>query len=600
MRIPMPCGVLSVILAASAALLPGCGGSQPAGGNGTQETPAAPASADPGAAANAESTETGAGPGGQTTAFGTVEGAPATNAGPPVEGDAIAIRLEAEPATLNPNLEIGDAYTQRIVDGYGGNIFETLLVRNRETLKDEPWIAERWEVSEDHLLYTFYLRKDVKFSDGTPLTARDVLFSFESIRNPANLTADKRSYLNDFESATLLDDYTIQFKASKPYFLHLSLFSEGFLAILPKHIYGEGNFNELPANRAPVGSGPYRFEKWDTGQQIVLVKRKDYWGPKKPWVNELHFKFIVDDNAAIQLLKRQEIDEMRMTPEQWVRQATQPAITDHFQKLTLYSPVDGYASAFGWIGWNAKRPFFSDKRVRRAMTMLLDRDTIGKTIYHGLVRVVTGHAFPDSPEYDKTIVPWPFDPETAKKLLDEAGWADTNQDGIRDKDGVPFKFEWIFASGNAEIEQLATVYKEELTKAGIDVTLRPLEWASFLDSVTKRSFDACTMSWASDVQSDPYQIWHSSQAENGSNYVGFNNPEADKIIEEARQEFDEDKRNAMYRKFHAILHEEQPYTFLYNSRRKEVISNRFQGVTPHALGFDMRDWWVPLDQQRYK
>lgn len=532
------------------------------------------------------------------TPFGTVQGAPPKAEGDPVEGDWIMIHLNAETASLNPLLDIADAYTQRIVDGYGGNIFETLLTTNRETQEEEPWIAERWEISEDKLTYTFYLRQDATFSDGAPVTAKDVLFTYEAIQNPAHLTAMRRSYLSDFESATLLDDYTIQFKAKRPYFLHLGVL--GGMEILPAHIYGEGDFNDHPASRAPVGSGPYRFERWDTGQQVVLTKRDDYWGPKKPWVNQLHYKFVTDDNAAFQLLRRGELDQMRLSSEQWVRHATQPVITDQYQKYTLYSPVDGYASTFSWTGWNAKRPYFSDKRVRRAMTMLLDRETIGKTIYHGLVRVVTGHAFPDSPSYDKTIEPWPFDPAAAKALLDEAGWVDSDNDGIRDKDGTPFKFEWIYPSGSPEYDQLATVYKEELTKAGIDVTLRPLEWATFTESVDKRSFDACSMAWASPVESDPYQIWHSSQQEQGSNYVGFANAEADQIIEAARLEFDDEKRNAMYRRFHAILHEEQPYTFLFNAQRKVAISNRFQGVTPYALGFDMRDWWVPVAQQRYK
>ncbi len=526
-------------------------------------------------------------------------GAPEVATGDPVEGDWIVIRLSAEPKTLNPHLEGAGAYTQRVVDGNGGNIFETLLVRDKKTLEIQPHIAERWEVSEDHLTYTFYLRKDVKFSDGVPLTAHDLLFTYEAIRNPANDTADKRSYLTDFESATILDDYTIQFKASKPYFLHLALFTEGFLSILPKHIYGEGNFNE-DFGRTPVGSGPYLLKEWNTGQRIVITKRDDYWGPKKPWVNEIHYKIITDNNAALQLLRRQEIDEMRLTSEQWMRHAVKPDITNHYQKLTLYSPVDGYAASFGWIGWNAKRPYFSDNRVRKAMTMLLDRKTIGETIYRGLVRIVTGSKFPDSPAYDKSIEPWPYDPEGAKKLLDEAGWIDSDQDGVRDKDGVPFRFQWIFPAGSPEYEQLATVYKEQLDKAGIDVTLRPLEWATFLESVTKRSFDACSMGWVSEFEGDPYQIWHSSQTESGSNYVGFGTAESDKIIEDARQEFDPEKRAALYRRFHAILHEEQPYTFLYNSKRKVVISNRFQNVIPYTLGFDMREWWVPTDQQRYK
>ncbi len=572
-------------IAVTAVGLAGCSGSSAPGSTDTPST---------------DTSSENALPSGGAETPNEVMGAPEVVAGDPVDGDWVVVHLGAEPAVMNPHLGASDSYTQLIVNGNGGNIFETLFVRDMETLENKPHIAERWEVSDDHLTYTFYLRKDVTFSDGVPLTAHDVLFTYEAILNPVNDTADKRSYLTDFESATLLDDYTIQFKASKPYFLHLDLFGDGFLSILPKHIYGEGDFNTLAANRAPVGSGPYLFSKWDTGQEIVLTKRDDYWGETKPHVNELHFKVVTDSNAAMQLLRRQELDYMRLTPEQWVRHAVKPEIADHYQRLTLYSPVDGAASSFGWIGWNAKRPYFADKRVRRAMTMLLDRKTIGETIYRGLVRVVSGSQFPDSPSYDKTITPWPFDPEGAKKLLDEAGWIDSDQDGIRDKDGVPFTFQWIFPAGVTEYEQMATVYKESLDKVGINVVLRPLEWATFLESVTKRSFDACSMAWTSEFESDPYQVWHSSQTESGSNFVGFVNPEADEIIETARQEFDPEKRAALYRRFHAILHEEQPYTFLFNSKRKVVISNRFQNVKPYILGFDMREWWVPLDQQRYK
>ena len=534
-------------------------------------------------------------PGGATAAPETVTATP----GEPCPGDWIVVHFEAEPATLNPYLTSASAYTKLVVDGYGGNIFESLLVRDRKTLEMQPHIAERWEVSGDHLTYTFYLRKDVKFSDGVPLTARDVEFTYQAILTPANDTADTRSYFNDFESCTVVDDYTIQFKVKRPYFMHLILFSEGWFSVLPKHIYSEGDFNTI-ASRAPVGSGPYRFVKWDTGQQIVLVKRDDYWGPKKPWVNELHFKIVTDDNATMTLLKREEIDVARLTSEQWVRQASQPAITDHFNKFMLYSPAEGYAASFGWIGWNMKRPYFQDKRVRQAMTMLLDRETIKETILYGFGRVVTGDMFPDSPDYDKSIQPWPFDPEAAKKKLDEAGWIDSDKDGVRDRDGTPFRFEFLMPTGSQVVERMITFYQEELKKAGIDMVIRPLEWTTFQESVIKRTFDACTMSWVSEAESDPYQLWHSSQQVQGSNYVGLDKPEVDKLLEDARLIFDREERAKLYRHLHAILHEEQPYTFLYNAERKVVISKRFRGVEAYTLGFDKRDWWVPLDEQRYK
>jgi peptide/nickel transport system substrate-binding protein len=231
--------------------------------------------------------------------------------------------------------------------------------------------------------------------------------------------------------------------------------------------------------------------------------------------------------------------------------------------------------------------------------MLLDRQTILDTIFYGLGKVVTGSEFSESPEYDKSIQPWPFDPERAKKLLAEAGWADTDKDGILDKDGVPFKFDYMIPSGSPEYEQLATVYKEELGKAGIAMTILLREWASFIESLTNRKFDAVTLAWAIPPDDDPYQIWHSSQTEKGSNYPGYKNPEVDKLLEDIRIEFDRNKRIPIFHRFHAILYEEQPYTFLFNIYTLGAIDKRFQDVRVYPLGTDPREWWVPKSVQRY-
>lgn len=518
----------------------------------------------------------------------------ASDAGEPVNGDWLIAHLSAEPAVLNPILDMAGAVTNRIVNR---NIYEFLLIRNSETLEYEPMVAESWEVSEDHLVYTFHIRQGITFSDGVPLTAHDVAFTFGAILNPKNDTADIRSYFTKVTSAEATDDYTFVITCNEPYFLHLSTFAD--IWVLPKHIFETEDLNTHPANRKPVGSGPYEFEEWKTGSHITLTKRASHWSNKLPYIDKIRFTIIDDRNAAFLALQRGDIDEIRVTSEQWATKTSTESFEANFHKKTFYSPVDGYVGTFGWIGWNSRRPYFSDKRVRRAMTMLLDRETILEKLMYGLGRVVTGYDFPDSPEYNPNVKAWPYDPEAAWKLLDEAGWKDTDNDGIRDKDGVPFKFEWIYGSGNPVYERMSTVYKEQLDKAGIQVTLRPLEWATFLESVVGRNFDACMMAWVSPPESDPYQIWHTSQAEKGSNYVGFGNAESDKLIEDARLEFDRDKRVKLYHRFHEILHEEQPYTFLYNSKRKSVVSKRFRNVKAYPQGYDFHEWWVPKDEQRY-
>ncbi len=514
--------------------------------------------------------------------------------GLPEEGDWLITRLPVEPAHLNPLLDTGDAYTARMTQ----RLFESLLTRNNATLEFEPMLAESYEISDDKLTYTFHLRKDARFSDGAPVTSADVVFTYEAIQNPKNETADIRNYYQDVVSVESPDEYTVAFHCAKPYFKHLEML--GGLPVFPKHIYSQGDFNKGPNNRLPVGSGPYVFQEWTTNQQIVFTRNAGYWNKAKmPHLDKLVFKIITDDNAAFQVLQRQELGIMSLTPEQWINQADTPDFKVKFDKYKAWGSA-GYVGGYSFIAWNLRKPQFQDKMVRRALTMLLNRQLILDTIYYSLGKVVSGGAWSESSEYDKSIEPWPFEPESAKKLLDEAGWTDSNHDGIRDKDGIPFTFEFMMASGNREVEQMATVFKEELERAGINMTIRQLEWATFIENLTQRKFDAITLSWAIPLDQDPYQVWHSSQAEKGSNYPGFANAEVDKILEEARVTFDREQRNALYRRWHQILHEEQPYTFLFNRYNLSAVDKRYKNVRLYPQGFDDTEWWVPKNLQRYK
>jgi len=506
----------------------------------------------------------------------------------PVTGDAVVRRLQAEPQTLNP-ITGRDMY-EVTVNEY---IYESLVGRSKKTQEIEPVLAESYTVSPDHLEYTFNLRHNVRFHDGTPMTAADVKFSYDRIKDPTVDAAHLRNYYRDVESIEVIDDYTVKFKYARPYWLALE-FIGGF-PIMPKHIFEKGDFNKHPYNRHPIGTGPYKFVKWDTGREIVLERNGDYWD-KKPYLNQMVFKIVTDDTVAMQLFKRGELDVYRrMRAEQWVRQTNSPAFEKRAYKLS-YDEL-GYS----YIGWNMRRPYFSDKMVRRAMTELIDRQKILDTLRYGLGTIVTGNFYLNGPVYDHSIKPWPYDPQNAVRLLDAAGWQDHDKDGLRDKDGVPFKFEFLIPSGSVMSEQIATILKEDLKKIGIEMSIRKLEWATFEQQVQERGFDATTMAWSTSIEGDPYQLWHSSQAEKGSNYVGFVNKEADRIIEEGRHEFDPEKRRAMYRRLHAILHEEQPYTFFFCPKQLTVVDRRFQNVKAYnsQLALEPTEWWVPKSRQKY-
>ncbi len=504
----------------------------------------------------------------------------------PAEGDWLIYHIGAEPATLNP-ITATDAY-ESIVNS--GNIYETLVKRDNETLEIIPLLADRWEISEDKLVYTFSIKRGIKWHDGIQFTSHDVVFSYEKIMDPKVDAPALRGYYKDIKRVEALDDYTVRFTYARPYFLALEFC--GGMNIVPKHIFENGDFNTNPAGRQPIGTGPYRFLKWETGKEIVLERNESYWG-KKPNIKRIVFKIITDPTVTLQVLKRGEIDFSGLTPIQWSRQTSSERFKKHFEKLSYFTPN------YSFIGWNTNTPFFKDKRVRTAMTYLVNRKLILEKILYNLGEVVTNPFYINSPEYDKSIKPYPYDPLKAKQLLDQAGWVDHDGDGIRDKEGVKFGFEFLLPSGSVTGEQISTILKEELKKVGIKMNIRRLEWAVFTKQLDERKFDAVTLSWAMGVESDPYQIWHSSQAERGSNFVGFKNKEADQLIEKARTEFNRKKRIELYRRFAEIVYQDQPYTFLFCRKSTVALQRRFKGVKVHPLGLDPLEWFVPLPLQRY-
>ena len=509
----------------------------------------------------------------------------------PAAGDWLIRRLNAEPGTLNP-ITATDNYSQMI----DAMIMDTLLDMDLATQELIPLLAEKWEVSEDKLTFTFHLHKNVKWHDGKPFTADDVIYSLQRIMDPKVDAAPLRIYYIDCVETKKVDAYTVRFTWRQPYFKALEALAA--LPIVPKHIMDDGtDFNKHPYGRNPIGTGPYRFVTWETGKRIELVRNKDYFG-KPGYFERIIFKFITDNNGALQVFNQGEVDFLeRLSQTQWIKQTNYPEFFKRANKIYYDYPQ------YSYIGWNMRRPPFDDQRVRTAMTMLLNREAILKNIYYCLGKVVSGPYYVNTPYYDQSIKPLPYDPDKAKALLAQAGWADHNQDGILDKDGKDFKFEFLISSGSETAEKIATIYKEDLQSAGIHMEIRKLEWAVFLQNVQEWSFDACTLAWALDANPDEYQIWHSSMADvkGSSNHVGYKNPEVDRLIEEARQEFDKQKRIELNHRIHRLIADDQPYTFLFCPKELAAVDKRITNVVPYAIRpiFKFAEWYVPKDLQKY-
>ncbi|MCU0847939.1 MAG: peptide-binding protein [Spirochaetes bacterium] len=489
------------------------------------------------------------------------------------------MHLSSDPGTLNP-ITSSEAITSTINE----NIYETLVDRDFDTLEIVPQLAVKWKISDDKLRYIFYLRKGVLWSDGVEFTADDVVYSYRVIKDPSTACAPLKVYYIDIRDVRKIDRYTVEFIYTKPYFLGLNYC--GSMPIIPKHIFDDGtDFNTHKNNRHPVGTGAYIFKRWDTGKRIVLSANPRYRG-KKPDIRNVVFKIVSEPSVALQMLKKGELDVMSVRPIEWVRQTNSESFIKNFYKLEYYIPN------YSWIGWNSRTEYFKDKRVRKAMTHLINRDAIREKLLFGLGKLVTGTFYIYSRAYNPDIKSIEYDPEKAKRLLSEAGWRDTDGDGILDRNGKKFSFTFTIASEKKFSERLTSILKEDLARVGIEMNINRYEWAVFADRLHKRNFEAITLSWLLSYSDDPYQLWHSSQVDAGSNFCNFKNREADRIIEKARVEFNDRKRNKIYHRFGEILYDEQPYTFLFCSPSLVAVNKRFTNVKVHLRGLNYLEWMI--------
>jgi peptide/nickel transport system substrate-binding protein len=516
------------------------------------------------------------------------------NKQPGDEGDWLVQHLGGEPRSLNP---ISVDYTMESIRVCERNIFETLFYYDLDFdgVKLKPVLAESLKVSDDGLEMTVKLKENIWFSDGTPITADDVVFTFETIMNPRIDVADLRGYYQNIKEVVKTDNKTVKFIFNELYWKTLE--SVGVFEVLPKHIYqfkDPNEFNKRISN--PVGSGPYIFDRWDVGQQIILKRNENYWG-KKPNMKKMVFKIITNSTAALQALRSHDIDYMEPRSEQFAEVSKDEQFKKEFNILSYWEPSGGYA----YIGWNENTPYFKDSKVRLAMTHIINRKAIVEYLLKGNATVISGPFYLYGKQNDPNIKPWPYDPNYAKQLLKKAGWADTDKDGILDKNGIPFRFKFSYPAESQTGEGIAKLLKDDGAKVGIDVIADPVEWSIFIEKMNSGQFDACMSGWAGTIESDPYQLFHSSQMKDrGNNRVGFNNKEADALIEESRRTLDENKRYALYHKFHQLLHQEQPYTFLFSKPTFGFIDKRFENVNVHKLGVDTFEWYVPKEKQRYK
>lgn len=505
----------------------------------------------------------------------------------PAQGDSIIVGSIGDASNLIPMLA-SDATSHEIA----GLIFNG-LVKYDKNLNLTGDLAESWDISSDGLEITFHLRKGVKWQDGHEFTSEDVLFGFNTITNPKTPTAYAGDFL-EVQEATAPDPLTFKVKYKKPFAPALS--SWGNLVVLPKHMLEGQDITKSNLTRNPIGTGPYKLKEWKTQERIVLEANPDYF-EGKPCIQQFIMRIIPDTATMFLELKQGGLDWMGLSPIQYSRQTINQFFDKNFKKYKYLS------FSYTYMGFNLTSPLFQDKRIRNAVSHAIDKQELVEGILLGFGEPATGPYKPDSWFYNPDVPKFDYDPEKARKLLQETGWKDTDGDGILDKDGQKFSFTALTNQGNSIREKTAQIIQYRLKQVGIEMKIRTLEWTAFLnDFIDKRRFEAVILGWTTGQDPDIYDIWHSSKTGYKElNFIGYKNNDLDALLEAGRAEFDREKRKTIYFKAQEILANEQPYIFLYVPQSLPVIHQRFKGIDPGASGISHNfiQWWVPKDEQRY-
>ncbi|WP_287604179.1 peptide-binding protein [Thiothrix sp.] len=508
--------------------------------------------------------------------------------------------------TLTP-LVSTDAYASD-VQSY---VQESLITRNPDTLEWEGLIAKGWQVSADGLTITFQMRDDVTFSDGKPLTADDVAFTFDFIMTEAIQAPRERAYLEKIASVKANGKYEVVFTYKEPYFEALLL--AGGMTIFPKHFYEPylktpQAFNE--SKGLLLGSGPYQMpdpKGWtpDKGN-VELVRNERYWGDVQPSYNRILWKIIQNDSARLTTYRNGEIDAYGARPNEYADLKQDPQMMGKSQNFEYMPPVAGYS----YIGWNQERggkpTRFADKRVRQAMSHLTDVQRVIKDVFLDYAEPAVSPFSTTSKQHDPALQPYAFNLEKAQALLKEVGYEDRNKDGVlEDAAGQPFEFKLTYFDANEDTKRMVLLLKDLYAKAGVKMIPFPQEWPVMLESLNKKDFDAITLGWTSGIETDIYQMFHSSQAKtDGDNTISYKNPALDSLIDKARATVDEATRMPLWQQAEHIMYDDQPYTFLMRRKTLAFIDKRIHNLQMTKLGLNRGllplENYVPAAQQKYQ
>ena len=534
-----------------------------------------------------------------------------------VNGGNLIIGTTGEPDGLNPLT----AHTKNAKDAIS-LIYRRLADLNEDLTTFSPQLAKSWEFSKDSLSILFNLRTDVKWHDGEVFNSEDVVFTFNLHKNDL-LGWEGFSYKENIQSAVARNDSTVIFYFSEKSPTLLMDAVEGY--IIPEHLLSKIPVEEMESStysRNPIGTGPFRLSEWKSQQSLTLSKFSDYYEEGKPRLDAIVIQIIPDNINLYRQVLGGDIDFMENVP------------SGDFKKLSKQwnegnsniKPYNFLGRGYEFIGWNLIDPenysqvmeaagdndpnleellkphkLFGSWKVRAALTMAIDRNTIIDVVTNGLAIPMHGPIPPIMWAYDPNANSiWEYDVEGAKVFLEDEGWKDTDGDGILDKDGTIFSFEMVTNAGNEERKQALTIIQQQLLEVGIEMTPRVFEPALlFGRMLPSRNLDAALLGWSVGLKMELTPLFHSSSIFIPFNFVSYRSQEFDDLENAAKRETRQAIAQKHWNGIAKLLSWELPYSWLYYKTETTVIHSRFKGVKVDKRGafINMEEWWIPFEER---
>ena len=508
-----------------------------------------------------------------------------TPPGPQANGDVFNTAMLGSPPNLVPYLA-ADSTASAIA----GDIYQALL-KYDANLNLTPQLAESYTVAPDNLSITFKLKRGLTFSDGTPLTSRDVSATFHALIAPDTKTPYADDYLrvSRFETP---DTHTVRVTYAEPFAPALS--SWAGLMVMPAHIIAKTkSFNDTELKDKPLGTGPYTLTRWRRGQDVLLTANTTTENP--PHITQQYMRTLPDQSTQWLELKAGNLDAASLSPLAYTR------LTDAPWFKNTYNTYRYLGSAYTYMGFNLKDPLFADKRTRQALSHAVDRQGIINAVLFGQGEPIASIFKPGTWAYNTALQPYAYNPQKARRLLAEAGWKPGPGGILTNAQGQRFQFTLSTNQGNETRIKTAQILQKFFADVGIVMDIRVQEWSTFLtNTINPRNFQAILMGWTLPVEPDPYDVWHSTKTKPSEfNLVSFNNAAADSAIVASRSTFNQAERKKHLDKLQEILAEEQPYLWLYAPYALEAVHKRVVGIKPAPAGisYNAEEWYVPTAWQ---